>query len=146
MAFEIIASLNTSGSIKEISEKLSNEVNAGVNAKQPLKIVATIDVSKTIEQINNSLSGLKGLTIKNLNVDSSAIQNVQKQIADATNKNNQSLQQMTTVVDMANQSVKNITDSFLLILFVFTSVFFSFDGFLSHETSAIAAIGIVIPR
>ena len=77
MAFEIIASINTAGSIKEIADKLSNEVANGVNAKMPLKIVATINKEKTIAEINNSLNSLSGISIKNIQIDgSSAVKNV----------------------------------------------------------------------
>ena len=84
MAFEIIASINTAGSIKEISNKLSNEVANGVNSKMPLKIVATIDTQKTINQINNSLNSISGISIKNINIDS-ATDGMKQQFKNVTN-------------------------------------------------------------
>ena len=112
MAFEIIASINTAGSIKEISEKLKNEVASGVNAKLPLKIVATIDTQKTISEINNSLNSLNGIAIKNIGFDNTAIKNVQGQVKNITNDVVKELQTMTNTMSKASSKAKEISNSF----------------------------------
>ena len=95
MAFEIIASINTAGSIKEISNKLSNEVANGVNSKMPLKIVATIDTQKTISQINNSLNSLSsGISIKNINIDGNAITGAKDQLKNIATKDVDTIQKV----------------------------------------------------
>lgn len=134
MAFEIIASINTAGSIKEISDKLSNEVANGVNSKMPLKIVATIDTQKTINQINNSLSSISGISIKNINIDS-ATNGMKQQFKNVTNdivnqfnnnfkiKGNNALN--TQIKDLLNQ---------------FTS------GDISKSTSALSSLTQIIEK
>lgn len=134
MAFEIIASINTAGSIKEISNKLSNEVANGVNSKMPLKIVATIDTQKTINQINNSLNSINGISIKNINIDS-ATNGMKQQFKNVTNdivnqfnnnfkiKGNNALN--TQIKDLLNQ---------------FTS------GDISKSTSALSSLTQIIEK
>ena len=121
MAFEIIASINTAGSIKEIADKLSNEVANGVNAKMPLKIVATINKEKTITEINNSLNSLNGISIKNIQIDgSSAVKNVKAQFKGATDDIVKEFNKLTSIPSNVigttkkelNSTIKNLLNQF----------------------------------
>lgn len=112
MAFEIIASINTAGSIKEISNKLSNEVANGVNSKMPLKIVATIDTQKTINQINNSLNSISGISIKNINIDGNAITGAKEQLKTiVTNDTIENISKLTSNIQSLSSSFANLTKS-----------------------------------
>ena len=134
MAFEIIASINTAGSIKEISDKLSNEVTNGVNSKMPLKIVATTDTQKTINQINNSLNSIGGISIKNINIDS-ATDGMKQQFKNVTND----------IVNQFNNNFKikgnNALDTQITdLLNQFTS------GDISKSTSALSSLTQIIEK
>ena len=134
MAFEITASINTAGSIKEISDKLSNEVANGINSKMPLKIVATIDTQKTINQINNSLNSIGGISIKNINIDS-ATDGMKQQFKNVTND----------IVNQFNNNFKikgnNALDTQIKdLLNQFTS------GDISKSTSALSSLTQIIEK
>lgn len=105
---QIVAGLDVEKSARLIENQIKNELPNKIQ-NTSLKVAVGLDITKTTEMINQQLSNLQGLTIKNLSVDSSAIQNVQKQIEGiASNDSVKKVENITKSIEKLSQSFENL--------------------------------------
>lgn len=83
---QIVAGLDVDKSARLIENQIKNELPNKIN--QNVGIIGELNVSKTTEIIQGQLSkmNLKGLTIKDINVDTNAFKNVNSQITNISDK------------------------------------------------------------